>query len=94
MKDKRKLNSEGFMPIYKEISDIIGPEATYALYKSMRGQQLTLPKKLYTKEFILKEIQIRANNVDIHQLALEYDYTERYLRQLLKQYNQKDKGGK
>ena len=92
MDSKRKLKSEGFMPVYKELSDIIGPEATYAIYKSMRGQQLTLPKKLYTKEFVLNEIQSRKD-VDIQQMALEYDYTERYLRQLIKQ-KQKDRGGK
>lgn len=49
MDSKRKLKSEGFMPVYKELSDIIGPEATYAIYKSMRGQQLTLPKTLYKR---------------------------------------------
>lgn len=82
--DKRKLKSEGFMQVYKEISDIIGPEGTYAIYKSMRGQQVTFPKRLYTTEFVLDELDKRGDKVDVHKVALEYDYTERYLRQLLK----------
>lgn len=82
--NKKKLKVEGFMQVYKEIADIIGPEETYAIYKSMRGQQVTFPKRLYTTEFILDEIRKSGDDVDLHKVALEYDYTERYLRQLLK----------
>jgi hypothetical protein len=82
--DKRKLKIDGFMQVYKEIADIIGPEGTYAIYKSMRGQQVTFPKRLYTTEFVLDEIRKCGDDIDFHKVALEYDYTERYLRQLLK----------
>lgn len=80
----KKLKIEGFMQVYKEIAEIIGPEGTYAIYKSMRGQQITFPKRLYTTEFVLDEIHKSGDDVDLHKVALEYDYTERYLRQLLK----------
>jgi hypothetical protein len=82
--DKIELKSEGFMQVYKEIADIIGPEATYAIYRSMRGQQVTFPKRLYTSEYIIDEVLKCGEDVDIQKMALEYDYTERYLRQLLK----------
>lgn len=80
----KKLISEGFMQIYKEIAEIIGPEGTYAIYKSMRGQQVTFPKRLYTTEFIIDEIIKCGDDIDVRKIALEYDYTERYLRQLIK----------
>lgn len=82
--DKKQMKTEGFIQVYKEIADIIGPEDTYAIYKSMRGQQVTFPKRLYTTEFVLNEISKCGKDVDIHKIALEYDYTERYLRQLMK----------
>jgi hypothetical protein len=82
--DKKKIKTEGFMQVYKEISDIIGPEGTYAIYKSMRGQQVTFPKRLYTTEHVLDEIRKCGESVDFHKIALEFDYTERYLRQLVK----------
>lgn len=82
--DKKKIKTEGFMQIYKEIADIIGSEGTYAIYKSMRGQQVTFPKRLYTTEFVLDEICKYGEKIDFHKIALEYDYTERYLRQLVK----------
>ncbi len=83
--DKDHLCSEGFMQIYKEIADIIGPEGSYAIYKSMRGQQVTFPKRLYTTEYVLGEISKCGNNINLQKLALEFDYTERYLRQLIKE---------
>lgn len=85
MDKKKAKTSDGFMPVYAEISEIIGPEAAYAIYKNMRGQQVTLPKRLYTTDYVLDQINKSGENVDIHKIALEYDYTERYLKQLLKQ---------
>lgn len=84
MDQKRIFKSEGFMSVYKEIADIIGVENTYAIYKSLRGQQVTFPKRLYSTEFILAEIERAGTEADIRKIALEYDYTEKYLRQLLK----------
>ena len=83
MENKAIHSSEGFAPIYKDIADIIGVENTYALFKNMRGVQVTFPKRLYTNEFILDKI-LQETDINIRKVALEYDYTEKYLRQLLK----------
>jgi hypothetical protein len=90
MDSEKVINSDGFMPIYKEITDIIGVENTYALYKSMRGLQITLPKKLYTNNHILSMITDTNSDEDLRKIALEYNYTEKYLRQLLKQREKSD----
>lgn len=87
MERKKNLTSEGFMPVYKELADIIGIENTYAIYKNMRGLQITLPKKLYTTDYILNELAKGYNEEELRRTALEYGYTEKYLRQLLKQLN-------
>lgn len=86
MKEDKISSTEGFAPIYKEIAEIIGIENTYALYKSMRGVQVTFPKRLYTTEFILKKIKTLEHQ-EIRKFALKYDYTEKYLKQLLKEKN-------
>lgn len=85
MNEKKQLKREGFMSVYKEIAEIIGDEKTYELYQGMKGQQITLPKKLYSTEFIISEILTNSEGVNIRKIALEYDYTEKYLRQLIKQ---------
>jgi len=84
MENNKRISSNGFLPVYKEIADIIGPEDTYAIYRSLRGQQLTFPKRLYTIDFIIEQVKLANSDNDIRKLAMEYDYTERYLKQLLK----------
>ena len=90
MDQKKSLTGEGFMPIYKEIADIIGVENTYALYKSMRGLQITLPKKLYSTDYILSKLANGYTDDELRKIALEYDYTEKYLRQLIKEKESTD----
>ena len=89
MENSRSSESEGFLPVYKEIADIIGAENTYAIYRNLRGQQLCFPKRLYTTEYILGKVMHASNDTEIRKIAMEYDYTERYLKQLLKQYVKK-----
>jgi len=85
MNDNHVLNVEGFTGVYKEIAEIIGGDATYAIFTSMRGQQVTFPKRLYSQEFILKQITNCCNEKNVKKWATEFDYTEKYLRKLLKQ---------
>lgn len=84
MKSNKLNSTEGFSPIYKEIADIIGIDNTYMLYKCMRGVQVSFPKRLYTTEFIISEFKLDPSR-DIRKLALKYDYTEKYLRQLFRE---------
>ena len=84
VKGSKFNSSEGFNSIYKEIADLIGVDNTYVLYTNMRGLQVSFPKRLYTTEFILMEYELDSSQ-DIRKLAQKYDYTEKYLRQLLKE---------
>lgn len=84
--EKREINSSnGFSPVYKEISDIIGPQKTYEIYQQLGGQQLSLPKRLYTTEYIVNKAMQASDDNEIRRIAKEFFYTEKYLRQLLKQ---------
>lgn len=38
--------------IYKDIAEVIGIEATMLLHKEFQGQQITFPKKVYSKAYI------------------------------------------
>lgn len=81
--DNKEMKPEGFMQVYKDIADIIGPELTYEIFQQLRGQQVTFPIRLYTTEFVLDEIRKCGENVDFRKFSLEFGYTERYLRQLM-----------
>ena len=52
MSDKQIFTATDFAGIYKEIAEVIGIEATITLHDNFQGQQITLPKKLFAKDFI------------------------------------------
>lgn len=79
--DKGKQKYSG---IYQELIDLLGTQAVSKLYSNFRGQQIVLPMRLYTKEYVLNELKRRYDGKNLGILALEFGYTERYLRTLLK----------
>lgn len=80
MANTQEIVATDLVGIYKEIAELIGVEATVILHNNFRGQQITLPKKLFTKEYILRQVQDEEN---IKKAAVQYGYTERRLRQML-----------
>ena len=65
---------------YACIAEIIGIENTILLHKHYRGQQITLPQRLYSVQYVVKEVERQLSD-----LAKKYGYTERRLRQLIKE---------
>ena len=72
LQGKLQGNSQSIISLKKRYSESI---------KIIRKrQQITLPKKLFTKEYILRQVQDEEN---IKKAAVQYGYTERRLRQML-----------
>lgn len=73
--------------IYKEIADIIGVEKTILLHDSFQGQQVTFPKKLYSKEYVVRKMRENDNdkNETMRGMAFNLGYTESHLRKILKE---------
>ena len=65
MIDTKDIQPTDFVSIYKDIAEVIGIEATMKLHDNFQGQQLVLPKKLYTKDFIVKSIKQKADGLGI-----------------------------
>ena len=80
MTDTQELTTTDLVGIYKEIAELIGIEATVILHENFKGQQITLPKKLYTKDYILRQVEGAES---IKKIAVEFGNTERRLRQIL-----------
>lgn len=76
----KDVHSSSLQGIYKEIADIIGVDATIAIYKELRGQQVTFPTRLYERNYVIKEVNSRYNGTNLKDLAREFDYTERWIR--------------
>lgn len=85
MKKGSEICPNDFTGVYQDIAEVIGVEATLLLHKNFQGQQITLPKKLYTKGYILRQIEKEGNSVSIKSIASKYGYTERRMRQIMKE---------
>lgn len=65
--------------IYQDLIDLIGYENALKIYERYNGQQLSLPKRLYSKEYVEKKVVEEYNGKNLKQLAQKYFYTERWV---------------
>lgn len=79
-----EINKRGITDVYCQLVDCIGIENTRKLYEVLKGQQITFPKRFYKPEYVIEEVKRRYNGDNLRELAREFDYTERYLRKLMK----------
>ena len=70
--------------IYKEISEIIGLEATLKLYLRFKGQQISFPTRLYNPHMIQQNVIKEYDGTNIAFLAKKYDYSEKTIRRMIK----------
>jgi len=73
---------------YASIAEIIGMENAKLLYEHYRGQQITFPQRFYSKNYVALQAthELKKGNCTLSQLAVKYGYTERRLRQLIKEF--------
>ena len=76
----KQVDSSGLHGVYKELAEIIGVEATVAVYNELKGQQVTFPTRLYEKDYVIQEVNLRYDGTNLKELAREFEYTERWIR--------------
>ena len=79
----------GLNDVYREIADEIGIENAIAIYKLFNGTQVSFPSRLFSKEYIHKEIISEYNGSNVMQLAQKYNYSERSIWRILKSKKEK-----
>ena len=85
-----EINSEQLSDVYKDLCSLIGLEHTLLIYSNYRGQQISFPVKLISREYIIKQIQSEFNGSNAKDLAVRYDYSERWVREIVKKVATKD----
>lgn len=80
-----EIESECLNGIYNEIANVIGIDATIALYSVYRGQQVTFPVNFFTTEFIASRVVKKYDGSNIKQLATKYGYSEKWIRKMIKE---------
>ncbi len=76
--------SELYNTVYKEISEIIGLDATLKIYLRFKGQQVNFPVRLYNPHLIQQNVIKEFDGTNITELAQKYDYSERTIRRMIR----------
>lgn len=89
--DVSNIKCEYLNGAYSELANLLGIEAVLKIHSAYRGQQITFPVQLFSKEFLKKQIVDEYNGYNIKQLATKYGYSEKGVRQILKEHIDKQK---
>lgn len=71
---------------YSDLANLLGIDAVLKIHASYRGQQITLPVHLFSKEFIARQIVDEYDGGNVKQLATKYGYSEKWIRRILKKH--------
>ena len=82
--DDMRKETELYNSIYKEISELIGLDATLKIYLRFKGQQVTFPVRLYNPQMIQQSVIKEYDGTNIAELAQKYDYSEKTIRRMIR----------
>lgn len=80
----KNIESSDLQGVYGEIAEVIGIEATIAIYTQLRGRQISFPTRLYKKSYVVKEVNSKYNGTNLKELARKFNYTERWIRTFIR----------
>ncbi len=78
------MSVEKYTGIYADLAELLGEDAVLVLFRNMGGQQVTFPKRLYSREYVVDTCKDLTDSREIKQMATKYGYTERRIKQLIK----------
>ncbi len=84
--EKKKVDISTLNGVYETMSELIGYDNVLKLYDNFKGCQINFPTRLFSKEFVLKEAlkMYDGTSESINSVAVEYGYSERTIRKLIK----------
>ena len=83
MKDKKR--NEDLNGIYCELAEIVGYENAVKIHKIFRGQQVSMPLELFSKEYRRRQIKNEFDGTNYKQLAQKFRCSERTIRRVVKE---------
>ena len=79
-----EIKSEWLNGVYGELANLLGVDAALKIHKAYRGQQLTFPVHLFTKEFMAESIVREFDGHNVKKLASKFGYSEKWIRKIIK----------
>ncbi|AVQ37753.1 Mor transcription activator family protein [Clostridium botulinum] len=82
-----KFNSSDFNGIYADMYECLGEQIVREINKHYKGQQITFPMRLYSREYVIRYISEKYDGKNIKELARELEYSERWIKKLIDNSN-------
>lgn len=82
------VDVDALQDVYGSLINLIGKENTLLLWNNYKGVQLSLPSHLYNREKVIGLILSNSGPVDPRTIAVKYGYSEKWVRQVLRQRDQ------
>ena len=82
--DPELLNS-----VYKEVSEKLGMDTAMEIYRMFKGQQISFPTRFFDSSMIHQAIIQEYDGTNIRVLAIKYNYSEKTIRRIIKEYIKK-----
>ena len=89
--DLSRLKCDHLNGAYNDFADLLGIDAVLKIHAAYRGQQITFPVELFSKEFIALQIVNEYDGYNVKQLATKFGYSEKWIRKILKDHIDKQK---
>lgn len=84
MLDTKNIKGEYLNGVYNELANLLDIGDVLKIHESFRGQQVTFPVDLFSKEYIASQIVQEYNGHNVKQLATKFGYSEKWIRKILK----------
>lgn len=83
--EQGNIKKEHLNGVYEELATLIGLDVTLQIYLKYKGQQISFPSRLFSKQYIENQIISEFTGNNWGELARKYDYTERWVREIIRQ---------
>ena len=84
LQNNKNVKPQDLAGIYRDLAEIIGIDDVIIIYEHFKGQQVSFPTRLYTKDFTVGQV-ISEKPQPIKKIATQYGYSERRLRQIIQE---------
>jgi len=78
-----KMRVDLLQDTYAQLVDLVVEDLTEKIYQLYRGQQISFPMRLYNRDKVAKQILTEYNGHNIAELTRKYDYSQRWVRQMI-----------
>ena len=88
--DLSNIRCEYLNGAYNDFANLLCIDAVLKIHSAYRGQQITFPVELFSKEFIALQIVNEYDGYNVKQLATKFGYSEKWIRKILKDHIDKE----